>query len=62
MDDNLEYRKKRFKVEVTKGTDGEVRVAITHNGYQWQAVGLLPAEAETVITAIRGYLDATRNS
>lgn len=54
-----EYRKSKFKVEVTtkqRDYDDDFMVAITHNGYQWQALGLSKDEMGLVIHAMQEAL------
>ncbi len=52
----------KFAVEVTPRPpsraeyDDEFRVAITHNGYQWQAIGLSGDEMQKVIDAMQAAL------
>jgi len=51
-----DYRKAHFKVEVTtkkRDYDEDFRVAITHNGDQWQAIGLSKDEMASVILAMQ---------
>jgi hypothetical protein len=59
-EDLREYRRKNFKVEVTKQRSpnfaGELSLSVTHNGYQWQSVGLMPDEAAQVIEALRAAI------
>lgn len=54
-----EYRQNKFQVEVTtkqRDYDDDFRVAITHNGYQWQAIGLSKDEMVRVIHAMQEAL------
>ena len=55
--DLLEHRQKNFAVEFGPSTspsfNGEMCLLITHNGFQWSAIGLLPEEVEKMIAAIR---------
>lgn len=54
--DMLAHRKENFAVEVTPPRDplyeNEVILRITHNGYQYSAVTLLPHEANAVAAAL----------
>ena len=56
-----EHRAKNFRVEVTPRAQGrewddDFRVSITHNGYQWQAIGLTKDEIPKVIDAMQGAI------
>jgi len=59
MSDRDDYLKEYFKVEVTpkqRDYDYDFRVAITHNGYQWTAIGLRKDEMARVIIAMQEAL------
>ena len=50
----------KFKVEVTakqRSYDDDFRVSVTHNGYQWQAIGLARDEMQVVIEAMQAALN-----
>jgi hypothetical protein len=55
-DDLLKYRKKHFTVEVKPcchpSFEGEKTLSITHNGSQWQTIGLMPWEIDATIKAL----------
>ena len=54
-----DFRVKHFAVEVTpkqRDYDDDFRIAITHNGYQWQAIGLSREEMPKVIAAMQAAL------
>ena len=52
----LEYRKKHFKVEVKPSDypieDGEIKLSVTTNGYQWSTLSFLKSEVAAVIEAL----------
>lgn len=54
------YRQKKFAVEVGPANHpmitGEMKISITHNGYQWASLALSPDEARKLITEINKYL------
>ena len=58
----LKRRVQKFKVEVRKSKyvefdeEGEFVLSISHNGFQWKGLGLLPHEARKVIVALEKYL------
>lgn len=60
----LAYRMKNFNVEVKKSPypsyDGskDISLSVTHNGFQWHSIGLLPCEARRVIIELENYLKA----
>jgi hypothetical protein len=62
--DLREHRRRNFKAEVTLQRSpnfaGEFSLSITHNGYQWQSIGLMPEEAEQVIAALRSFIDSAK--
>jgi hypothetical protein len=57
----LRYRKDHFGVEVRLSRnpeyEGEKVLSVTHNGNQWQSIGLLPDEILKVITALQETLN-----
>ena len=58
----LRYRKKHFAIKVERqrhqgpSYSDEFNLSVTHNGYQWKAIGLLPYEASEVIKELEKYL------
>ena len=62
-EDMLIHRREKFAVEVKKSRspefddEGELSLSITHNGYQWQSIGLLLCEARKVIAELENYLE-----
>lgn len=52
----LEYRRENFAVVIRPAQNplgpGEVAMEITHNGYQWTNICLLPEEAKKVAEAL----------
>ena len=58
----LGRRLKNFKVEVRKSKFvefdevDEFVLSVSHNEFQWNAIGLLPNEARKVILALENYL------
>lgn len=59
-DYNPTYREKKFAVEVGPAnhpmTTGEMKISLTHNGYQWTSLALSPAEGRKLIAEIEAYL------
>ena len=53
----LEHRAKNFSVTVEKSRwyPGEISLSITHNGYQWNTITLLPNEIDAVIAALEKH-------
>jgi hypothetical protein len=58
--EGLVFRQKHFAVKIEKSTwieaNDEVLLRVTHNGYQWSTLPLLPEEAEKVLEALRVFL------
>lgn len=58
----LKRRMINFKVEVRESKyreydeENEFVLSVSHNGFQWSALGLLPHEARKVIVALENYL------
>lgn len=53
----FEFREKNFavKVEPSRWHPGEIALSITHNGYQWSTITLLPNEIDAVIKALEKH-------
>ena len=53
----IESRKKKFAVAIEDVrhpfAEGEIRLMVTHNGYQWSSMSLLPDEAKQVIATLQ---------
>lgn len=58
--DMIKYRKENFAVEVCLDNhpvdEGEIVLSVTHNGYQWSSICLLPYEASAVIKALKKFM------
>lgn len=54
------YREKKFAVEIEPCrmpmVKNELKVSITHNGYQWESFSLSPEEAWKISRDLTGYL------
>ena len=62
--DDIESRKRRqrnFEVLVEKARDpvyeGELSLRLTHNGFQWNVLSVLPEEVEKICSALRAAIE-----
>lgn len=58
-----DYRRERFAVEVKASigradpvSPGEFVISVTHNGYQWSTMNLMPDEARQMVKDVNAYL------
>jgi hypothetical protein len=57
--ESIAYRKKHFAVEIDPSRSGwgsDLTISVTHNGNQWQSLGLSFEEAEKVIATLQNYM------
>jgi len=56
------HREKHFAIEIGEASGprvrGEIKLSVTHNGYQWSSLALSPEEALLLCANITAYLAA----